>query len=383
MPEIEINPLLRYRILAVDDERANLNLLRRTLYRDYDVELAENGPSALEFIKQNSVDMIITDQRMPGMTGIQFLVESLKVRPKSLRMILTAYADIKDIIDSINQAQVYRYILKPWAPDELRITVAKAFEHYRLEQENLRLIAELKKSLEDLKQAQQELVIRERLSAIGRLASTIIHDLKQPVTNIRVSANLLAKDNLESAQRKEISDIIHSEIDRMTNMLQEILDFSRGETRLSMEKFFFNDFLSELVRDLQFDFDSRGIKIERDWGELGEFYGDKTRLRRALLNLIINSRDAMQKGGIIKIIGQKNKNIYIGLEDNGPGFPDIILEKPFEPFVTVGKSNGTGLGMTIAKRIIEAHNGIISAYNKPKGGACVDIILPIPEITNG
>jgi len=368
----------KHRILAVDDERANLNLLRRTFHRDYEILLAESGQEGLSILRGGQVDLIISDQRMPGMTGVQMLAESRRIHPNAVRIILTAYADVKDIIDSINEGNIYRYILKPWSPDELKVTVAKALDHFRLEEENRELVKQLQKSLYELKAAQQELLLRERLSTLGRMASSIIHDLKLPMSNIRTSAALLADENLASPLRKEFSDIIQKEVDRLIEMTREILEFSRGELKLQVGVFQAADLLDEIARMLDRDFTTAGIKLQKDWKNLGAIEGDYEKLRRVLLNLAINARDAMSKGGVLTIRARHhNGRITIEVADTGAGIPNELISRIFEPFVTHGKHNGTGLGLTIAKKIIEAHSGTIVAGNRPGGGAIVTIEMPV------
>ena len=367
----------RFSLLAVDDERANLNLLKRTFRDDYDIHFADDGISGLDVLRENPVDMIITDQRMPRMTGIQMLVKSQEIAPQAVRIILTAYSDVRDVIDAVNQGRVYQYVLKPWSPDELRLTVANAFKSYALTQENRDLVVKLQKSLDDLNAAQQELVNRERLSAIGRMASSIIHDLKIPMTNIRSAAALLGRENLSSGMRSEFSSVITHEIDRQVDMTREILDFSRGEMRLKRSSFPLGDLLEEVVKFLENDFHNSGITLMREWSDLGVFEGDRERLRRVLLNLLGNARDAMPDGGVIKIIGfPEDGGIHLSVQDGGAGIPDVVMEKLFTPFITHGKRHGTGLGMAIAKNIVEAHQGSISAHNVPLGGAVIDIFLP-------
>jgi len=377
MPNESISLAPKLRILAVDDERANLNLLRRTFHRDYEILLAENAQQGLNILKSAPVDMIISDQRMPGMTGVEMLAESRTIYPNAVRIILTAYADVKDIIDSINQGNIYRYILKPWSPDELKVTVSKALDHYRLEEENRDLVRRLQKSLDDLRAAQKELLQQERLSTLGKMASSVIHDLKLPMSNIRTSASLLADANLTPELRKEFSDIIQKEVDRLVEMTREILEFSRGETRLQIGVFPFSELLEEVVKTVERDFIAVGVSVVKKWSSIGVLEGDRDRLRRVLLNLAINARDAMPRGGVLTISAHpEGDRTHIEMIDNGGGIPSEVLERIFEPFVTHGKHNGTGLGMTIAKKIVEAHNGTIIAANRPQGGAIITIDLP-------
>ncbi len=374
-------PPEKYRILAVDDEPANLHLLRRTFRQDYEIELAESGLAGLDILRQHPVDIIITDQRMPGMTGVELLVESRLIHPDAVRMILTAYTDVKDIIDSINKGYIYRYILKPWSPEDLKVTVTRALDHYRLEQQNRLLVKKLQKSLDDLRAAQQELLHQERLSTLGRVATTIIHDLKLPMSNIRTSATLLADKDLPQDLRLEFSQIIQTEVDRLIEMTREILEFSRGETSLNLTEFKLSDLLQDIGKSVERELMAAKISFERDWDDLGTIRGDRERLRRVLLNLILNSKDAMPAGGVLAISGKRNEK-FITLEviDSGVGIPEEILSKIFDPFVTHGKHNGTGLGMAIAKRIIEGHKGTVFAANRSRGGVVITVTLPVEKV---
>lgn len=374
---IKPDSLRPFTVLAVDDEPANLNLLRRTFRRDYNLFLAEDGLAGLEILEKHSVDIVISDQRMPKMTGIEMLEKSRVVAPDAVRMILTAYTEVNDIIDAINKGHIYRYILKPWSPDELKNTVAKALDHYRLTRENRELIIRLKQSLIDLKNAQDELLLRERLSTLGRMASTIIHDLKLPMSNIRASAALLAKADLSHNLRSEFSQIIMKEVDRLIEMTREILEFSRGEMKLNLTQFEFATLLEEVYQQIDRDFKQSGISIRKDWHGIGQIVGDVDRLRRVLLNLAVNAKDAMPQGGELTLYANGSEDqLVIRIDDTGHGMPEEIIERIFEPFVTHGKHDGTGLGMTIARKIVEAHHGEISAANKSDRGVCVEIVFP-------
>ncbi|MET0645802.1 MAG: HD domain-containing phosphohydrolase [Pyrinomonadaceae bacterium] len=119
-----------YKIMVVDDEPANLRLLERLFRRDYQVLTAASGAEALKLLEQHDVALLITDQRMPGMTGIELLKHTAPLRPHMVRIILTGYTDVTSLVEAINCGQVYKYVTKPWNNDELRLTVARALEHY-------------------------------------------------------------------------------------------------------------------------------------------------------------------------------------------------------------------------------------------------------------
>jgi putative nucleotidyltransferase with HDIG domain len=137
--------------MIVDDEPANLRLLERLFRRDYQVLTAASGREALSLLDQHDVALLITDQRMPGMTGIELLQRTSEFRPHMVRMILTGYTDIGALVDAINCGQVYKYVTKPWNNDELRLTVERAIEHY-----------ETNKSRHELELANKRLSIRLR-----------------------------------------------------------------------------------------------------------------------------------------------------------------------------------------------------------------------------
>ena len=142
---------MSYKIMIVDDEPANLRALER-LFRDtYEVITVESGAAALELLRQHDIALLITDQRMPGMTGIELLRNTVALRPRMVRIILTGYTDVDALVEAINGGQVYRYVTKPWSNEELRVTVKRALEHY-----------ETNKKRHDLQLANERLIARIR-----------------------------------------------------------------------------------------------------------------------------------------------------------------------------------------------------------------------------
>jgi phosphoserine phosphatase RsbU/P len=139
-------------ILYVDDEEDNLVVFNSTFRRDYEVHLAKSGMEGLEIMKKHPIHVIITDQRMPEMTGIQFLEKVIPDYPDSIRMILTGFSDIEAIIQAINTGRVYRYITKPWSREELKINIDKGLETYYLREQNRNLIENLKEANQTLEE---------------------------------------------------------------------------------------------------------------------------------------------------------------------------------------------------------------------------------------
>lgn len=134
------DPPAKHPILLVDDESEILFSLRGLLRTEFDVHTAESGAEALEILGRQSIHAIMSDQRMPNMTGVELLRRAKEERPEAVRMVFTGYADIKAVIDAVNQGGIYRYLTKPWDPDELVTALRQACEHYdRLSQRRLLL----------------------------------------------------------------------------------------------------------------------------------------------------------------------------------------------------------------------------------------------------
>jgi response regulator RpfG family c-di-GMP phosphodiesterase len=143
---------VRYRLLIVDDDPLNLDALARVLRHDYDLVRAESTDGALQVLRDEGrhIDLILTDKNMPGRSGVELLVEA-KALSHAMRIVLTAYPDASDLLEAINRGEVYRYVTKPWSPEELRVVIAHALEHYQLGRDNAELIQELKRKNAELK----------------------------------------------------------------------------------------------------------------------------------------------------------------------------------------------------------------------------------------
>lgn len=145
-------------VLYIDDELHNLTAFKASFRRLYNVFTAESAEEGRKILEQNEIHVLITDQRMPQITGIEFLASILDVYPDPIRMLLTGYADISAVIDAINKGQVYRYISKPWDEDELRQSIQTAFEVYTLRKMNRQLTEDLERANDQL-----EFLLRQKL----------------------------------------------------------------------------------------------------------------------------------------------------------------------------------------------------------------------------
>src|SRR5882724_4665645 len=181
--------MVSYRLLVVDDEPLALSLIERVFAAEADVELrvATSPVQGLEIAERQDLDVVITDQRMPEMSGLAFLARIRDIRPRGHRILLTAYPDMEVALHAINDGLVYRFVLKPWDLDDMRVSIRRALEAKRLGDEHERLTAQLSAQFD-------ELVRAERLANIGRLSAGIGHELANAATPLLMNAELLGEE---------------------------------------------------------------------------------------------------------------------------------------------------------------------------------------------
>ncbi len=236
---------------------------------------------------------------------------------------------------------------------------------------------ELEAALKELRETQDQLIQAERLSVVGRMASAIIHDIKNPMTTIKGFADLLGKDDLSPDARRRFSKMISRSVDGFVDMTQEILDYARGESELELKPVRIKSFVDDLTAFIGRDFALKNITIETDLPADKPVIMDANKMQRVMFNIANNAADAMGSGGTFTIAAQvSNGQVKFRLSDTGPGIPEEIAPTIFEPFVTHGKQYGTGLGLAIAKKIVEDHGGTIGLEKDTDRGATFVITLP-------
>jgi signal transduction histidine kinase len=221
-----------------------------------------------------------------------------------------------------------------------------------------------------------ELMRTERLSLVGSMANSIIHDLKNPICIVRCCASLIDRQSTDP-KLKELTGMLQNAVDGMLAMTQELLDYSRGEIATTTKRTSVRELLEELEQQALRLLPGQNIHLVKTVTYDGDLDLDLPRFTRMLCNLIKNAREAMPNGGILTLTIEPVENVVvIRVGDTGIGMPPAVLEKVFEPFVTHGKSHGTGLGMAIAKSTVETHGGKISISSLEGRGTAVEIRLP-------
>jgi signal transduction histidine kinase len=234
---------------------------------------------------------------------------------------------------------------------------------------------------EQMEEAQRRLVQSEKLAQIGRMTATIAHEIRNPLTSVKLNIQKVAEDGALAAGDKEHLVLIQAGVARIEKFIKELLNFTRP-TELLKAPFSIRQILDESVKMVKEAFAGKKIVIETNVPEdLPEVLVDGDRMRQVFLNLLRNSGEAMEAGGRISIAAavvdaDGNRWLRVRVSDNGGGIPEKDWETIFEPFYTT-KSWGFGLGLATARKLVELHRGTIRVVPKRGAGTSFEILIPI------
>jgi signal transduction histidine kinase len=216
------------------------------------------------------------------------------------------------------------------------------------------------------------------LSALGRLAGRISHDLRLPLTSILAYAELLAASGLDEMQRRDLYQEISLAVDRMIDMISLLLEFSRGSERLQPVLGNIRETVDRAIRTITVRPEFRRLTVRYLHEGLTEAWFDPKRLERVITNIVVNACEAVSPdNGRVEVtsVGRHDR-VEIYVRDNGPGIPEPIRDSLFQPFVTYGKEGGTGLGLAIARKMLQDHGGELDLSRTDGTGTLFRIVLP-------
>jgi signal transduction histidine kinase len=378
----------RPRILVVDDEPRSRELLVRTLRKSAETASAASADEAFALFVAEPFQLVITDQRMPGASGVDLLSRLAERDEHVGRILLTGYSDLAATVEAINRGRVHAYLHKPCSPEEIRLTVTAVLERTRLAQENQRLVklvsaqnTELMSALQFVERAQARLVASERLAAVGKMVAMLAHDLRTPLAVLlsvgREVQQLAAERGLGEIGELGGQVVEHADdLRRTCDGLVESVQAGQGGRAHEMTSL--DDVVSDAIAMLSEPAGASGVEIDLDLRARVQLPLDPIGLRRALQNLALNAIEAMPRGG--KILVQTDvveSRARIRVSDTGPGIPEAIADRLFEAFVTSGKAKGSGLGLAVVREVVDQHRGDVSVDKAEGGGACFEILLPL------
>ncbi len=338
---------MKHTVLVVDDEVDNVDALERLFRQKYNVLKATSGAEALKLMNKSRVSLIVTDQRMPQMTGVEFLMASQKIQQDCMRILLTGYTDIDSVIAAVNSGQIYRYITKPWDPVDLSNTVDQAIERFEMS-------AELKEKNIALEAALAELKTLD--AAKSNFMILINHELKTPLTSLISFLDLLKESELDSDQSKFVLRIDQS-VERLRRLIEDSLELVSAETGVAPVKIKSTN-ITKTVQEVlnKFEFAIAEKELEVEFSNQNESVkADPQVLLGVISRLIDNATKFATKGStlVIKIEESEPDWLELEIKNSGPTLSKSILEHILKPFAldedVMHHSKGTGLGLSIAR----------------------------------
>ncbi|HSI32575.1 MAG: ATP-binding protein [Phycisphaerae bacterium] len=386
----------RHTILVVDDEADVVASVKDLLRLEYKVLGVTRAAEAMAVVEREPLDVVMTDQRMPEQSGVELLERVRERQPEATRLLFTGYADLKAVIDAINKGDVYRYITKPWDPDELLTIIREACGHHDLLVERRTLLDEVQAKNAQLEKANADLQRADQLkNAFIQVAS---HELRTPLTILTGVAHLAAMYPGSTGELGELLKRIQQAGTRMQHLINQIV------TMLSMQQFERKPAMSahnlaRLVRRAADDV--RPFVVTRRQTllvdvpeELGDLTVDEEKIRDAVNHLLLNAVKFTPDGGTITVGARRQGEdgrsgpARIWVSDTGVGMDAPSVSRVFDTFFTsfdvshhssghfeYGKK-GLGLGLSVVKAFVEMHGGSVAVASEPGQGTTFTITLP-------
>ena len=374
-------------ILLVDDEPRIVSALQRLLRREgYRILTADSGAAALVILNQESVDIILSDLRMPEMDGFAFLGAVQDRGLEAARVLMSGNADLKLVIDGVNEGRFSQFIEKPWVDDALKMSLRKLIEAQQLARENKELMKALRSQNQMLNQASEKAA--SEIQQKERLFATISHEIRNPLHGIQGILELLSRDSVGSDQ-KLLSTAITS-AGFMRQIIDDVLDYSKVEAgKMVLQKVAFSPvaLATDVISLMQPMATGQQLALDLYYEEAIAqrfFKGDDFRIRQILNNLLSNAIKYTKKGSVgVEIT--VDPVLKIAVMDTGIGIPEDKMALLFDAFVMTNDQHdrmfgGTGLGLTIVKNLTELMGGEIGVSARQGGGTVFTLSLPLESV---
>jgi two-component system, sensor histidine kinase and response regulator len=353
-------------ILYLDDESNNLTAFVAAFRREFDITTTTSVDEAVEFLSRKKYAVILSDQKMPDISGVEFFESIRHEHPYSVRVLVTGYADMVSVIDAINKGHVYRYISKPWNIEELKLCINTCVEKYSREIELIEKTHELEKSNSELE----------------KFVYSASHDLKAPIASILGLIKVVKLQN-QDTEIDPIIQMIDTSAHRLNEFVTNIIHYYQNlKTDEIIKEIHFADLIDQIVEKQLSSHSLQGIDIQKDFTQSSIFKADEYRLNIALSHLIGNAikfLDTEKESLKINISSVINRErLFFKLQDNGVGIAPEKLPHIFDMFNRNDPKNiGSGIGLYIARESIHRLQGKISIESTL--GTGTTIILEVPN----
>lgn len=355
-------------ILYVDDRVNNLHSFKATFRREYNVFIAESPSEAIKILAENTVQVAISDYKMPDISGVTFLEIVKNNYPDTIRIMLTGHADLPAVVEAINRSQIFRFLAKPWSEPELRKGIESAVNLYFTQHQIQHKNQELEKAYREL----------------DRLVFSTAHDITGPLSNILGLIDII---KTEPENSEEYLHLIERSTKKLQFIARDALSFHRNKrTGINVVEVNMEKEISESINSHKFFQNTGDLKFELNVSSETPFYSDKTRIRFLLNNLISNAikyQDLSKENNWVRIDFSCNKEeAILKVEDNGVGIEAEILPRIFDIYYRASnQSTGAGIGLYVATEAAEMLSGSIEANSKKGEGSLFTTVLPnnIPD----
>lgn len=373
------------KVLFVDDDESNLVVCEAMFGEKFDVLTASSGAEALALMRRHEVAVVVSDQRMPLMTGVELLELVRREFPDARRVLVTAYTDSHAAIDAINRGRVRRYLKKPWEPSELEAEILDGLERWSTR----RRVQEL----------ERRLIHTERVYALGVVAAGIGHELRNPIswvaTNLQHSLSevgelgraIEAGDPARAATKLEEIRAALQDASTGTDRVIEIVSAiqqSMVRPATESELVDLEDVVRLALRLMEGEL-RRSAHVELELQGGARVSGSRTQLSQIVVNLLVNAVHAVSKlplaQAVISVrVSIDDRRVSLEVADSGPGVPEPDRERIFDPFFTTKPGVGTGLGLAISRKIaVDLGGGLDVSRHARLGGASFRLSLPVPD----
>ena len=383
----------RFAILYVDDEEKSLTSFTRAYGDDFSVFTATNAQDGLKLLEQHAdeIGLLMTDQRMPAEKGVWLLERARQFRPRILRMLVTAYADMDAAIAAVNSGAIYKYITKPWDPAQLELTLRHGLEFFMVQTERDQLLREKMSVLHNM-------MVADRIVSLGLLAAGLSHHIRNSLVAVKTFLDLAPgkmveeKTDLAGLRNpdfwKEYHQNVQSQIEKINGLLKDLWTASEnsGSSQFADEVRLHQAVGAalELFRD---QFAARRIEIDnRIPDSLPALQVDRPKFRRLFELLLKEEVATLPAGSRITLAAEMSSSgakpeIVVHINDNGPGLPPEALSVIFDPFVVSDSvPSEYGIHLMACFFIVHHHGGKIEAHSQPGLGNTFTLHLPLkPE----
>ncbi len=377
------------KILVTDDELNTLKTLSANLEdMGYRVSTATTGKEALALIRKRGFNIVIADIKLPDISGLEILETAKELNPETAVIMITGHASIETAVNAINEG-AYAYILKPVTMSELETTLKNALREQRLLNENRELVESLQQSNKRMEEANRAL---EQVSqAKSDFTARMSHELRTPLNSIIGFSEVLLSKKMSPADRathEEFLGYIHISAEHLLHLIDSILDLSKieaGKLTLEPREFDFRVLLEDVKITVlpMFATKKQALTIEIGDG-VNTIFANEPKMRQIFLNLLSNAHKFTPRGGKINLVCRMEDPhlLQCSVTDNGIGISPQDQQKIFEEFGQAKENptdnaRGVGLGLSIAKRLIELHGGSIWVVSEPGGGSTFTFTIPL------